>query len=88
MLMNPALQVIKEDSRLPDYFVITITYHDKSQDEFKEVSHVTKNDMIEIFTTENTFFVIPVNAIRKIMFDKNFTKLQELHVEKMKKEQK
>lgn len=88
MLSNPALQVVKEDSRLPDYFVITITYHDKSEDEFKAISHVTKNDMIEIFTTENTFAVIPVNAIRKIMFDKNFTKLQELHAEKMKKEQK
>lgn len=88
MLNNPALHSVKEDSRLPDYFGITITYHDKSEDEFKAISHVTKNDMIEIFTTENTFIVIPVNAIRKIMFDKNFTKLQELYAEKIKKEEK
>lgn len=87
-MVNPALQVIKEDMRLPDYFVITITYHDKSEDEFKAVSHMFKNELIEIFTSESLFQVVPVNAIRKISFDKNFTKIQDLHAEKIKKEQK
>lgn len=87
-MLNPALQVVKEDSRLPDYFVVTVVYHDKSEDEFKCVSHSFKNEIVEMFTTDSLFQVIPMNAIRKISFDKNFTKLQELHAEKMKKEQK
>lgn len=87
-MLNPALQVVKEDMRLPDYFVITITYHDKSEDEFKCVSHVIKNDLIEMFTSESLFQVIPLNAVRRLQFDKNFTKIQDLHAEKMKKEKK
>ncbi len=87
-MLNPALQMIKEDNRLPDYFLITIIYHDKSEDEFKAVSHMIKNDLIEIFTSDSLFQVIPLNAVRRLSFDKNFTKIQDLHVEKMKKEQK
>lgn len=86
--MNAALNVVKEDSRLPDYFVITVTYHDSSEDEFKAVSHMIKNDLIEIFTSDSLFQVIPINAVRRLSFDKNFTKIQDLHAEKIKKEQK
>jgi hypothetical protein len=47
-----------------------------------------KNDLIEIFTSDSLFQVIPLNAVRRLSFDKNFTKIQDLHAEKMKKEQK
>jgi hypothetical protein len=70
--------------------VITITYHDKSEDEFKvRKPHVIKNDLIEIFTSESLFQVIPCECnVARYQFDKNFTKIQDLHAEKMKKEQK
>lgn len=87
-MQNPALQVVKEDSRLPDHYGITVVYHDKTEDDFKAVSHVVKNDLVEIYTKEALFTVIPLNAIRKFSFDKSFTKIQELQAEKAKKEQK
>lgn len=87
--MNPALNIVKEDAKLPDHYTLTITYHDKSTDEFKCVTHSYKPemDMIEICKTDVTFEVIPLNAVRKISFDKEFTKLQELTAKKLKEKQ-
>ena len=82
--MNPAINVIKEDPRLPDFFEITITYHDKSYDVFKAISHSVRDGVFEIYGTNCLFDVVPMNAIRKISFDKNFTKLQDLMAEKAK----
>lgn len=85
--MNASLQAVKEDPRLPDNYEIKITYHDKSEDVFKAISHAYKSemDMIEIYTASALFEVIPMNAIRKMSFDKNFTNLQELIAAKKEK---
>lgn len=82
--MNPALNIVKEDSRLPDYYDVEIFYHDKTSDRYSIVGHGTVDGILSILTTDNLYKLIPVNAIRKIEMDKNYSIIKQLHDEKKK----
>lgn len=84
--MNPALNMVKEDPRLPDSYEIDIQYHDCSNEKYKIIGHGTVDGILSILTTDNLYRLIPVNAIRKIEMDKNYSIIKQLHDQKMKEE--
>lgn len=70
----------KEDQRLPDHYGIKIYYLTGKCDEFQLASHVysKETDMIEFWTKENLLHWVPMNAVAKIEFDSNFSKIIEI----------
>lgn len=84
--MNAALQIAKEDSKLPDFYEVEIYFHDRTSEKHKIIGHGTVDGIMSILTTENIYHLIPVNAIRKIEMSKDYSIIKQLHDQK--KEQK
>jgi len=72
----------KDNHELPDYYVITVYYYDGKKEEIEVVSQqkIQPNiNMLECFTKEDKVIWIPLSSVKKIEFDKNFTKVLELN---------
>lgn len=82
MLNNPALQVVKEDPKLPDFYEIEIFFHDRTSEKHKIIGHGTVDGIMSILTVENLYHLIPVNAIRKIEMNKDYSIIKQLHDQK------
>lgn len=82
-MINPYIP--KEDQRIPDYYEIKIFYHDGKFDVF-EGSHsfVKETNSYDILTKDDEWRNIPLTSIKKIEFDKNFSKLMALNQERVK----
>lgn len=80
--MNPALNLVKEDIRLPDSYQMEFTFHSGLSETYDVVSHVHTDTFVEIYLKNDTYKLIPWNAIRSVGFDKNFTTVVKLHKEK------
>lgn len=81
--MNPALQATKEDPKLPDFYEVEIYFHDKSSEKHKIIGHGTVDGILSILTTDNLYHLIPVNSIRKIEMNKDYSIIKQLHDQKV-----
>lgn len=81
-MLNPALQV-KEDPKLPDFYEMEIYFHDRTSEKHKIIGHGTVDGILSILTTENLYHLIPVNAIRKIEMNRDYSVIKQLHDQKV-----
>jgi hypothetical protein len=80
--MNGAIPYIpKLDERVPDFYTITIHYHDGKKEDFEVVSHIVKNELFEVVTKEDRWNLWPITSIKKIEFDKEFSKIMAIKQE-------
>lgn len=79
--MNPALA--KEDPKLPDYYEMEIFFHDRTSEKHKVVGHGTVDGILSILTTDNLYRLFPINAIRKLEMDKDYSIIKQLHDQKV-----
>ena len=71
----------KEDSRIPDSYGIEIFYiATKEVDKFEVAQHkiLTEFRVLELATVDDEWFLIPLDNVRKISLDKNFSKVASL----------
>lgn len=73
--------IIKDDQRIPDAYGIKITYIDGKVEEYKG-SHGYHNDIIGLCTFEDLWIDVPMGYVRKIEFDKDFSRLVAIKQEK------
>lgn len=81
--MNPALQAVKEDPKLPDHYGMEVFYHDGASDKFSAIGHGTVEGILSILTKENLYRLIPTNSIKKIEMDKDYSTVKQLHDQKV-----
>jgi hypothetical protein len=75
----------KEHPDIPDFYSITVTYHDGKSDTFEVVSHKFHSNLLDLVLKDDLYAVLPVEGFRKVELDKNFSKLVELKNEQNKK---
>jgi len=78
----------KEHPEMPDFYGVKIFYREGGFDKFKVATHKYMSDvaMLELRTHDNQFRTIPFGTIKKIEFDKQFSKLVEIREEQMRDE--
>lgn len=82
--MNKIIQM-KEDQGLPDSFKATFIYHDKSTEVFDLVYIGLHDQVYHMHTAQDIFCWVPKDAVKKIVFDKNFSTIQAKRAEIMEK---
>lgn len=66
----------KEDPEIPDFYTVKVFYHDGSSEEFSgHHIFVKETQSYDFVTKEDEWYNIPLTSIRKLKFDKNFSKL-------------
>lgn len=81
MISPVALQ--KEHKDFPDSYGIKVWYISGEQEEFELASHVYSKEtqLFEFWSKDALVSWIPMSAIQRIEFDKNFTKIVEIKQE-------
>jgi hypothetical protein len=64
---------IQEVVGLPKFWGVKIIYWDKSEENFNEVAHSVLNGMYNYTTAEDVYEAIPIDKIKKITYDKQFS---------------
>ena len=79
----------KDDDRLPDSYTITVLYLDGLKEDFEIAHHkiIEATNCLELVTKDDLWSLIPMTSIKKMMFDKNFSKIIALKQEQMLKQQ-
>lgn len=72
--MKKVLPFLNKDQEMPDSYVIRVYFYDGSMEDFETASHGIQNGFLEIVTKTDLWRVIPMEAVKKIEFDKNFSK--------------
>lgn len=78
----------KKDQRLPDNYQITVYYLDGTSDTIEAASHCfvgPQNSVLEIATKDDTWENIYVSCIKKITYDKRFSKMIAIKEERERK---
>lgn len=75
----------KSDSQIPDTFGIKIFYLDGKSEDYEIANRWVANGMFEFVTQDDIWHFIPMSAIKRVEYDKNFSKMVALK-EKAKKE--
>lgn len=79
----------KDDDRLPNNYEVTVWYLTGEKETFEIASHyVLENGTIELVLKEDLFTLIPLSAIRRLAFDKRFSKIVEINKELKAKQKK
>lgn len=75
--MNAHIFLPKEDAELPDSYGIDIFYITGKEDEFEVASHrlIADSTILELVTKDDFWHLIPLANIKKISFNKNFSKV-------------
>mgnify|MGYP003528193523 CR=1 FL=1 len=70
----------KENPDLPDFYKIEVHYYQGSKDEFEAVSHslLKETRTLELVTKDDLWHLIPLATVKRISFDRNFSKIVEL----------
>jgi hypothetical protein len=79
--MNPVHPFIKKDHpAIPDSYGIKILYLDGSSEDALVAQHrfLKDTNIFEFVTKDDFWTVVPFSAIKKILFDKSFSKIVEL----------
>ncbi len=79
----------KQHPDIPDIYGITLFYLDGTKEELKIASHAFLKDtkFFEYVTEDDFWSVVPFDSLKKISFDKNFSKMLALKTaEQQKKE--
>jgi hypothetical protein len=65
----------KDNQELPDSYTFTIHYLDGSKEEFEAASHTLSDKLFEFVTKDNLISWTVVSSIKRIEFDKQFSKI-------------
>lgn len=70
----------KEHPDLPDFYKIEVHYFQGSKEEFEVVSHsiMKETKVLELVTKDDLWNLIPLSTVKRISFDRNFSKIVEL----------
>lgn len=64
-----------------DYYGVTVFFHDEKTVDFDVASHVIKDGFLEIATHNDEWNIIPMTSIKRLQFDKQFSKIVALRSE-------
>lgn len=79
----------KDDQRYPDSYMMQFHFIDGKWEEYEVASHAYINgSLVEIVTTDDLWHMIPFSGLKRIAFDKNFSKSVALNKEKKLKNEK
>ena len=65
----------KDDSKLPDNYSVDVHYIDGHSDSFEIATHVIKEGILMFMTKEDFMNWIPLSAIKRVEFDKRWSKI-------------
>ena len=70
----------KEHPEIPDAYAVKIFYLDGKMEEFNVAQHraLTEISMLELVSNDDVWFLVPFSSIKKIEFDKNFSKIMDI----------
>lgn len=79
--MNIVNLIQKEDSKLPDYYTISVTPFSGQDIEYKVVRHVyiEKTGCYEFLLNTDELLVIPTRSVQSITFKKDYILITELN---------
>jgi hypothetical protein len=80
--MNVRAFIPKDDQELPDQYGLTIHYIDGKSEVFEVASHALSDQSIEFVTFEDVWNRVPMTSIKRIEFDKRFSKIVAIKQEK------
>jgi len=73
------LFIPKQNQDIPDWYSFKIYYLDGKSDDFEGIVRINDNNrMLDIVTKDDIWHWIPLDAIKRIEFDKQFSKLVEI----------
>ncbi len=77
----------KDSENIPDSYGIEFTYYDGSKLSYKVASHTFLKEVraIEVVTSDDLYTVVPLDMVKTIDFDKQFSKFYE-EMKRIKKE--
>lgn len=76
----------KDDQRMPDYYGMHIIFHDSKSVELDVVSHkIIQDRMLQVITHEDEWKLFPIEGIKEISFDKQWSKLIAIRAEQERK---
>jgi len=81
--MNVTPFLPKQDHRLPNYYGIKLYYVDGTVEEFEIASHRLGEKVLEFVTNEDLWHWVQMTSIRRIAFDKQFSKMITIKAELM-----
>ncbi|HOX21866.1 MAG TPA: hypothetical protein PLL10_00250 [Elusimicrobiales bacterium] len=72
--------VPKDDYELPDSYGIKVSYVSGGSEEFELASHAFNKDtgLLEFWTKEDKCCWIPLSSVKRLEFDKRFSKIMEI----------
>lgn len=79
--MNILPFIPKDDHRLPDAYGITVNYIDGKSEQFEIASHRYNKDIFEFVTHDDVWHWIVPSALKRVEFDKRFSKMVAIKAE-------
>jgi hypothetical protein len=78
----------KDDQALPDCYGLTVVYHSGPNMELELVDHrILPSAVLSYVTKQDTFGFVPLTAIKHVYYDKRYSKLIAMNMERNRKEQ-
>jgi len=72
----------KDDNRMPNNYAMTVEYLDGSSDTFELASHHLGQNILEFITKDDIIHWVRLETIKKVNFDKRFSKIVHIKQEK------
>jgi hypothetical protein len=65
----------KDDQELPDCYGMTVYYIDGRKEQFEVAAHWLQNGVIDFASFEDEWSWIPIQNVKRVAFDKRFSKV-------------